>query len=61
MVFDALPLSYGGDIVFDSTPFNVQFDGRGLPGWVGGWVARDWKRSCTVSAETICGSRPTAL
>ena len=38
MVFDALPLSYGGDIVLDSTPFNVQLDGRGLPGWMGGWV-----------------------
>ena len=47
-VFDALPLSYGGDIVLDSTPFNVQLDGRGLAGWVDGW-ARVWKRSCTVS------------
>ena len=47
-MFDALPLSYGGDIVLDSTPFNVQLDGRGLAGWVDGW-ARVWKRSCTVS------------
>ena len=36
-MFDALPLSYGGDIVLDSTPFNVQLDRPG-PSRMGGWV-----------------------
>ena len=61
MVFDALPLSYGGDIVLDSTPFNVQLDGRAYPdGWVD-VLARIWKLSCTVSLHDDCGSRPAAL